>query len=191
MFKIINTKYYEDVTKEWLSKSTKKIRSHKVLIRKYYFYNNKKYYVLKNKKDVVLDYSTYEYMIAQWIKDILGGKIYINPRINYPKSIKTADYLWNNELWDLKCLKQCKSLNRAVDNSIKSSKNQSHNFILDISGCILSNDNIIQQVTNTFTPGKLYRDWVNIIIIIRNKKIIKIIKKRGVPSPFGQGKPLS
>ena len=39
------------------------------------------------------------------------------------------------------------------------------------------NKEIIEQVKNTFTPGKFNRDWVKNIIIKRDDKVVKIFEK--------------
>ena len=179
-------KGYIDVTEEWLANA--KPNSHKVKDKNYYQYNNKIYKINKNNKNIIIDYSYNELMIAYWIERTFGGEIYINPRVNYPKNISTADYLWNNELWDLKELKKSSSLKRAVDNAIKNCEKQCNNFILDLTDCKLNNKEIIKQVKNIFNPtSKLYRQWVNKIIIKRNNDVICIFIKKSSPEPNGQG----
>ena len=148
---------YKDVTKEWLSS----IKSSKcrVLKRNYYMHDGIKYYV--DVKLVVLNYSQDELETAKLIRKTFGGNVYVNPRINYPKGIKTADYLWCDELWDKKGMKDATSNIRAVHNAIKNCRNQASNFIIDISGCVLSNQVIIKQVYNLFTSSsKFYLGWL-------------------------------
>ena len=164
---------YRDVTKEWLKNANP--NSHRVYKRKYYVYDGMKYIV--DGKLIVLDHSADEIKTAKWIQKTFGGKIYINPRINYPKGIKTADYLWQNELWDKKGMKGAVSVTRSVHNA--------NNFIIDLSGCILSDEIIIKQIQNLFTSNsKFYIDWLNKIIVVRDDNLIKvIIKNRRRPQP--------
>lgn len=165
---------YRDVTREWLNNANP--NSHRVFKRKYYLYKKMKYKI--DGKLVVLNYSQDEYETAVWLKKTFGGKIYINPQINYPKGIKTADYLWQDELWDKKSMKGSTSEYRAVHNAIKQCRDQSSNFIIDISGCVLSNQVIINQVKNLFNSNdKSYLDWLEKIIIVRNNILIKVIVK--------------
>lgn len=89
---------YSDVTTNWIEKA--KPNSHKVLDRHYFEYKNVRYVV--DNKNVVLDYSNEEKRIARWLENTFGGELYMLPRINSPKGIKTADYLFRNEYWDLK-----------------------------------------------------------------------------------------
>lgn len=170
-------KNYKDVTKEWLKNATP--NSHEVKDIDFYQYNGETYRMDKTNKNVTLDYSDKEKSVAEWIEKVFGGEIYLNPRINYPKNIPTADYLWKKERWDLKELKKSTSLSRAVDNVIKGCKEQSNNFILDLTNCKLTDDIILEQVKNTFdTNSKFYREWVKKIIIKRDDELIKVITKK-------------
>lgn len=174
--KINKEKYYEDVTQKWLDEATP--NSHKVLDRNFYIAENGARYDVDN-KNVVLDYSQEEKDTAIWIENTFGGEIYMNPRVNYPKNIQTADYLWKNELWDRKGMKKSTSIERAFDNVIKNCRNQSKNFIVDLTECKLNNQTIIKQVKNAFDPtNKLYRNWLEKVIIKRNNNVVKIFVKK-------------
>ena len=167
----------EDVTEEWLKLSTP--NSHIVKDRKSYKIGDKIYRVRKGSTAVVLDYSQDEKLCAEWIEGVFGGKIYMNPRVNRPKKVNTADYLWRDELWDKKSLKNSKSLTRAFDNAIKDCQEQTGNFIVDLTGCELSNNTIINQVKNSFnSKSKLYRYWLQKVVIKRGNKLIKVIVKK-------------
>lgn len=166
---------YEDVTKEWLNKATP--NSHKILNRLFYEDKKKNVYYVDNKK-VVIEYNTDELETAIWLEKNFGGEIYMNPKINKPDNIKSADYFFKNENWDKKRLTNARSKSRAVDNAIKSSKLQANNFILDITGCKLSNKLIINQVKNIFSHNKYDRNWINKIIIVRNNKLIKVFIRK-------------
>ena len=172
---LIRNKKYKDVTKEWLKNSKPNI--HRVLKRKYYLHKGIMYKI--DGKLVVLNYSKSEYETARWLQKTFGGRIYINPQINYPKGIKTADYLWQDELWDRKGMKGATSRTRAVHNAIKQCKEQSNNFVIDISGCALSDKTIIKQIKKIFiTNNKFYLDWVNKIIVVRDNNLVRIIIKK-------------
>lgn len=166
---------YMDVTKEWLLNATP--NSHKILDRKFYISESGIKYDVDN-KNVIISYSNDEKDTALWLENTLGGELYINPKINKPDGIKSADYYFRGNNWDMKSMKDATSKIRAVDNAIKNNKNQSKRFILDITGCKLSNSIIIKQAINIFTNGKFNRDWVQSIMIIRNKKLIKILIKK-------------
>ncbi len=118
------------------------LKNHKVIEAKYIEKDGVKYYV--DGKNVVLDYSKKELEVANWLVNTFGGKIYMLPRVNYPKNIKTADYLWNDEFWDLKEIKG--NSQKILDNTIKRNKSQSKNFIIDITNSKLYFYEIIYQI---------------------------------------------
>ena len=176
--------YYEEVSHIWLNSFNKNIS--KVVERNYYVYNHKRYNICNN-RSVVLEYSDEEYKCALWLAKVFGGIVYINPKINYPKGIMSSDYIWHGERWDLKCLRNVSSNLRAVDNSIKNCKNQSRNFILDITNIKIDDNLIIKQVINVFTPGNFNRSFVNKIIVKKGDILIGVyVKKRLTNRPSGQ-----
>ena len=186
-------KDYINVTDEWIKDS--KPNSHKI-IDSYFYISNNKIYIVDGKK-VVLDYSLRELEVAQWLEDKFGGEIYMNPRVNFPKNIKTADYWWNGEYWDLKEIRDSTSLKRAIDNAIKDCREQSHNFIIDITGTSIPTENIIVQIEKLFYIKNSNRKWVNKIIVKKHNSVIAIYirKKEATPAQLqslnGQGLPLS
>ena len=165
---------YLDVTNQWLDNTKSLFRI--VLESHYYKDTNGNIFYVDN-KNVVLDYNDKEYKIAIWLVNTFGGIIILNPRVNVPKGIKTSDYLWNGESWDLKSLSiNAISKNRAVDNLIKRSKYQAHNIILDITDTELTIDEIIDQIIYIFNNPK--RLWLKKIIIVKAYKLIKVYERK-------------
>ncbi len=167
---ICKVKTFCDVTEEWLEKATP--NSHIVKDRLYFEYKGERYFV--DNKNVVLDYSKKEKEVALWLEDTFGGEIFMLPRVNKPDGIMTADYLWNNEYWDLKEIKAVGK--RVIDNRIKSYKYQSINYIIDVTGNPLDNIIILNQIKNIFVSKD--RSWVHSIILKRNKELIKVFIKK-------------
>lgn len=165
----VNKSNYKDITQEWLDKATP--NSHKVIDRNYFEYEGVKYEV--DGKNVVLDYSGKEKEVAEWLENTFGGEIYMIPRVNKPDGIKTADYLFRNEYWDLKEIKS--SGKKVIDNRVNGLKGQTRNFIFDISGNLLSDEEIIDQIQKMYRSPK--RDWVDKVILIRDNNLIKIYKR--------------
>lgn len=165
-------KNYTDVTEKWINASLKK---GKVKIAQCYIYNNIKYVV--DGKYIILDYTYKEKTVAMWLVKNFGGTLYLLPKINYPQKIKTSDYLFRNQKWDLKSLgEDAISYTRAVDNIIKKSKNQTNNIILDITNTKISRDSIIKQVQKVFSTSG--REWVKTIMIIDNYHLLKIYQRK-------------
>lgn len=164
---------YRDVTREWLKNSCP--NSHKVKTRNYYECDGIRYFV--DGKKVVLDYTNYEKDIAVWLENSFGGKIYLLPKVNEPKGIKTADYLFRNEYLDLKKM-SCNAISekRAVDNVVKKSKFQTENIILDISDSILNENIILQQVRRLYSTSG--RELIKYVVIVKNFNLIKVFIRK-------------
>lgn len=167
--KIKESLSYFDMTQKWLEKATP--NSHKVKDKNYFEYEDVKYEV--DGKNVVLDYSKREKEIAKWLENTFGGEIYMLPRINYPKNIETPDYIFKKEYWDLKEITG--NGKHTLDSALKKKKNQTQNFIFDISLSQMSIDCAQKQI-NLIMSSK-DRQWVKKIIIKKNE-IVKVYKKR-------------
>jgi len=164
VLKIMYERSYKDVTKEWLESATP--NSHQVLDRNYFIYDGKKYIV--DNKNVVLDYSKKEKEIAEWLENTFGGEIYMIPRVNYPEGIKTPDYLFKNEGWDLKTITG--SGNQTLYHAIYKKSQQSNNFIFDISTSNLSLEDAEKQIERLY--DRKDTDFLKKTIIKKDKKFI-------------------
>ena len=110
----------------------------------------------------------------EWLTKMFGYKVILLPRINIPEGIKTADYLFKDELWDLKEINS--SVKRAIDNRINGNRLQSKNYIFDISNNKLSNNEILKQVKNVYYSNS--RNWVDKIIVKRANTLVAIYKRK-------------
>lgn len=162
-------KNYIDITKEWLESATP--NTHKVKDSYYYVHKGIKYKVYK--KEVVLDYSKKEKEIAEWLENTFGGKIFILPKVNKPKCIKTADYLFKNEHWDLKEI-YGKS-RQVLYHAIYRKKKQSSNFIFDTSNSELDLGSLTNQVQELYSRKDL--SFIR-KIILKNKNEVKVYKRK-------------
>lgn len=164
-------KNYQDITKEWLKTATP--NSHRVKDRGYFEdENGRRYYV--DGKNVILDYDEKEREVAYWLEKTFGGEIYILPRVNNPEGIKTPDYLFRDLSLDLKEIKGTGK--RTIDSSIKMKKEQSPNFIFDLTNSRLEDNQILKQVQRLYTTAG--REWVDIIIVKKHDKLLAVYKKR-------------
>ncbi len=167
---------YIDITDEWINNKT----NHGEVLDSYYYISNNTVYIVDGSKKVQLNYSKKELDIAKWLVKTFGGTLYMKPRVNYPFGIKTADYFWKGEYWDLKEI--ISPGKRVFDNRLNNYKRQSKNFIFDISNNPLSNKEIKKQINNIYNSEN--RTWVDKIIIKKHNRVITIYerKKRFPPS---------
>nr|MBP3259052.1 hypothetical protein [Bacilli bacterium] len=164
-------KKYIDVTIDYLKNA---IPNSHTIVNSYFYISNDNIYIVDGTKKVILDYSDKELEIAIWIETIIGGEFYMNPKVNIPDGIKTADYWWNGEYWDLKM--PIGSSRRTIENMIKDSKEQSKNFIIDISNSKLTINEAKYQIKNIYNNAA--RKWINKIILKKGSKLIAIYKRK-------------
>ncbi|MDO4721419.1 MAG: hypothetical protein Q4A78_12205 [Peptostreptococcaceae bacterium] len=123
---------------------------------------------------VILDYGENEKRVAELIAKKYGKEVKMVPRINYPKNIKTPDYLIENVSYDLKTpTGQGKN---ALYDMVRRSKGQADSFVIDVSNSKISTDKIVDQV-NLIYSSKHTR-FVDEVVIMRDNKIIGSYKKR-------------
>jgi len=161
-------KNYNIVTKEWLGNATP--NSHPVLDQLFYDYNGVRYLV--DGKKVVLDYSKKEREVAEWLKNTFGGEIKMIPKVNIPEGIKTPDYIFRGESWDLKIPKG--SGKRTIEDLLKRNRKQSKNFIIDISFMKNKDDDIRKQIIKLFNSKTT--NWIYKIIIKRQENLICVLE---------------
>jgi len=141
---ILKEKGYVDITTKSLK--NKKYGVASVIDAKYFYDGKYKCYV--DGKGVVLDYSSKEKEVAKWLANLFGETVYMLPRINYPEGIKTADYFFKNECWDLKTIKG--KSRQVLYHAIYKNKTQSNNFIFDIVSNDLNIEKLNSQVQNLY-----------------------------------------
>lgn len=142
--KLICNDYY-DVTEIWNKTATP--NSNKIIDSKSYVHEGVRYKV--DGHNVVLDYSDHEKEIAKWLENTFGGSLRMNPRINHPEGIKTSDYIFRKENWDLKTIKG--DSKQVLYHAIRNKKSQSNNFIFDITESKLSIEDATKQVQKLYT----------------------------------------
>lgn len=161
---------YKDITEEWI-----KLRSKDGVIKdaKSIKLKGKEYFV--NKKNRI-NHKNNEIHIAKLLIQAFGGNFQYLPDIGEDDGVRCGDFLYKNVIWDLKELgPNVQSKVRAVDNALKASKDQSNNFILDITTCKLDRKNIIKQVEKIYSTKN--REWIDKIIIFDNDKLLRVYER--------------
>ena len=109
--------------------------------------------------------------IAQVLADQMHERVVLQPKIEYPKGIKMPDYVIGGKSYDLKTITG--SGKNIIDNNVKGNEKQAKNFIFDITNCKLSEDDLVNQVE--FVMWR--RSFVDKIIFVRNKQIIRVFER--------------
>ena len=125
-------------------------------------------------KYIIMKPTTREKEVAGILGRIYGGKVRIIPRINKPEGIKTPDYMIENRKYDLKEIYG--NSKNTLYNAINKKKEQSNNFIFDISNTEMEEIEAIEQIQSIYKSK--HKDWVNEIILIKNNQVLKMYKRK-------------
>ena len=166
-----SNKNFNDVTKEWIRKATP--NSDKLEYIKSIIIAGVEYIV--DNKYVIWDPKEKELKVVDVLIKELGGPIGIRPRVVFPENIKSADIMFRNEIYDIK-IPEGKS-KHTLYGMIKGKKEQSCNFIFDISFTSLSVDEAIDQIENDIYISRHTR-FVDKIILIKNESVIKVYNRK-------------
>lgn len=159
-----------DVTEEWIREASP--NSDEIVDLFEYTLNGTTYKV--DGKHVLLDYSDKEKSIACLLTHELGGELSMVPKVLDPPGISTPDYIFRGEGFDLKeLLGTSKNL---IYNAISKKKRQACNFVLDISQCPLSEEEILRQVNDIYWSK--HTNFVDKIILVKDDHIKKIFKRK-------------
>lgn len=158
---------YIDITNQYINKKKYQLKKQK------YFINDDgtKYNV--DGKHVILKTSEKEKEIANILGEIFGGEINLVPVVLQPKGIQTPDYIINENKFDLKQI--LGNGKNTLDTAISKKKKQSNNFVFDITKTEMNIEQVLLQIDKIYNAQN--RTWVNTIILIKDKEIIKILKK--------------
>lgn len=92
----------------------------------------------------------------------------------FPQGIQTPDYLIDGERFDLKS--PIGRGNNLLYGMIAKKKEQSHNFIIDITNCPLSMEELEGQA------GRLYGSWrvsfLEKLVFMKNCEIVKVLSRK-------------
>lgn len=158
-----------EVTEEYLRTAVP--NSHTVQELQAYTVNGVTYPV--DGHNVVLDYSPHEREIAELLAQVLGGEIFMVPRINEPPNISTPDYLFRSKKFDLKS--PCGGGKNTLYDAIAKKAAQADNFIFDLTQCPLSESEVSRQIALIYRST--HTRFVNVLIVVKNGIISHIFKR--------------
>lgn len=162
---------YDDVTDQWRKNSTP--GSHKVMDLMEYTAPDGQVYRVQG-KDVVLDYTPHEKEIAELLEKEIGGELYMVPRVNKPEGVSTADYQFQQKLFDLKTITG--EGKNVLYNAISKKKRQSANFVFDISKTPLSTAEVERQIEALYTSK--HTQFVEEIVLVKNGRLLKVYRRK-------------
>lgn len=159
----------EDVKDKWMSKASKE---YKVEDLGSYIIDRTEYVV--DGHNVVFDPSNDERNISNVLGKTFGGTVQLVPRVLNPQGIKTPDYIFKNEKYDLKTVTGLSK--NVLYNALKGKKNQAENFIFDISQNTLDIEDLTNQARMLFESKN--REFVKRIILIEDDVVLNVFERK-------------
>ena len=165
----INKNNFTYITNEWInSKGTKGT----IAEMQEYIVNGVKYKV--DGKHVILRPTERERKVAGILSEKYGKTVEFVPQILFPQGIQTPDYLINGNRFDLKSPTGIgKNL---IYGLLSKKRRQSDNFVVDISDCPLSEEEIEGQIESLYTSPRT--GFVQKIVLMKGAEVLKVYGRK-------------
>jgi len=159
----------KDITQEWIK--TKRIKG--AIIEKWEYIVDGTTYMVDG-RHVILRPTERERMIAAALSTKYGKTVELVPQVVFPQGIQTPDYLIDGERFDLKS--PIGSGKNLLYGMTAKKKEQSHNFIIDITNCPLGMEELEGQAE------RLYGSWrvgfLEKLVFMKNDEILKVLGRK-------------
>ena len=140
-----------------------------LVFRQEYIVNGISYVV--DGKHVMLNPSEREVSIAVLLGEKYGKKVELIPQVMYPQGIQTPDYLIDGKRFDLKSpTGRGKNLLYGL---IAKKYKQVHNFVIDITNCPLSIEELEIQAEHLYKSQRT--GFLETIVFLKNEEIVKVL----------------
>ena len=158
-----------DITNDWAHASEHR---GSVTERQEYTYNGVTYKA--DGKHVVLRPTEQERRVAAALSEKYGKEVELIPQILYPPNIQTPDYMIDGKLFDLKTLTgQGKNL---LYGAIAKKRRQAHNFIVDVTHCPLSKEELERQISDLYRSPRV--GFLDKLVLMKHGEIIKAYARK-------------
>lgn len=165
------TKGFDDVTKEWYEKSTHNANS--VTDAEVLIADNGVSYKIDG-HNVVLKYSEIEKRDAELLVREFSGILEMQPKAPGIQGLSTPDYIFNGKRYDHKAIS--KSGKNVIYNRLHDRKRQAENFVINVTGNELTNDEIKEQIAGIYQS--YHTRFIDNIILIRDDYIVGVYSRK-------------
>ena len=112
--------------------------------------------------------------IANVLSKRYGKAVDLIPQVMYPQGIQTPDYLIDGKRFDLKSpTGRGESLLYGL---IAKKQKQSHNFIVDVTKCPLSIEELEKQAEDLYRSPRV--GFLERIVFIKDEKVVKVFDRK-------------
>ena len=118
-----------------------------------------------------------EIEFANWIHNNLGGDITLNLEKNKDK-VKTPDYTWRNNQWELKCPTTEKAIDSALRKAVSQLDGNTGGIILNFENNDVEIDEVIKNVEKRMERSGMKENPIDVMIVLNEKMEIVIQYKK-------------
>ena len=112
--------------------------------------------------------------IASVLCEKYGKNVEFVPQVIFPQGIQTPDYMIDGDRFDLKSpIGKGKNV---IYGLIAKKRKQANNFVIDISECPLSEEEVEIQIENLYFSPRV--GFLEKIVLIKNGEILKVYGRR-------------
>ena len=123
---------------------------------------------------LAFDHDAIEKNVAQWLSDEIGGKFYLCPRVELPMRVRSPDYLWDGEWWDLKSVYS--HGRNTVTTSIGNARGQSDNVILNLVDPSYEDSDVYIEMSRVFNSDRYA--YIKRIMVVEDYRVRFVYKRK-------------
>ena len=158
-----------DITAKWIKTDNE---TGSIIERQDYAITGATYIV--DGRHVVLRPSRQERRIGEMLAEKYGRRVELVPQILHPPGISTPDYLIDGQRFDLKTLTgKGKNL---LYGAIAKKKKQAHNFIVDITDCPLSCEEMDRQIADLYRSPRVA--FLETLVVVKSDTVVKVFARQ-------------
>lgn len=158
----------KDITREWIRND----KNGSVAEKMFYIANGITYMV--DGIHVLLHPTKQEREVAAVLSEKYGKTVEFVPQVVFPQGIQTPDYMVDGDRFDLKSpIGKGKNL---IYGLIAKKRKQADNFIIDISGCSLSEEEIMRQIESLYVSPRV--GFLEKVVLMKNGKVLRVYGRK-------------
>ena len=148
-------------------------KKYKIVEQLYYIDENDNKYEVDG-RHVILDPTEREREVAKMLGERYGGEIKIIPRVDFPKNIKTPDYIINDRKFDLKQITGKGKY--VIEGNIRKKLKQANNFIIDITNAKIDIEEVDRQLESIYRSKRFL--WIDEILVLKENILLNLYKRK-------------
>lgn len=125
-------------------------------------------------KHVILHPTEQEKEVAAILSGKYGKTVAFVPQVVFPQGVQTLDYMLDGDRFDLKS--PTGRGKNVIYGLIAKKRKQADNFIIDISGCPLSVEEVEKQIESLYTSPRV--GFLEKVVLMKKGEVVKVYGRK-------------